>query len=63
MINLGKKEQSMNDWQKLTFDIPHEKLILSVRKTRSSFLTSPIQALVIIHQRLDGKINPIFHSN
>jgi hypothetical protein len=28
---------------------------LSIRKTRSLFSTNPIQALVIIHQRLNGK--------
>lgn len=52
---LGRKEQSIHDWQKITFDIPHEKLILSVRKNRPSFSTTPIQALVIVHQRLNGK--------
>lgn len=53
-IDLGEKERSVNDWQKITFDIPYDKLILSIRRTRSSSVATAIQALVLVHLRLDG---------
>lgn len=53
-IDSGEKERSANDWQKITFDIPYDKLILSIRRTRSSSSATAIQALALVHQRLDG---------
>lgn len=58
-LSLGDKEQSVSDWQKITYDIPYDKLILSVRRTHVSSLATTIQALVLVHQRLDG-MNEIF---
>lgn len=45
---IRNQEQTVNDWQKVSLDIPNEELIFSIKKTS---LTNHIQALVIIHQR------------
>ncbi|CAF0990782.1 unnamed protein product [Rotaria sordida] len=50
---IQEKQQSMYKWQKITIDIPNEKLIISIQQTRQSFIPTRIQALVLIHQRLD----------
>jgi hypothetical protein len=59
-VVLGGKESSMNNWQKMIVDIPNEKLILSIKEARQSYMPTRIQALVVIHQRLDS-MRHIFH--
>ncbi len=54
VIDLEGKIQSIHNWQKIIFNIPNDKLILSIKKTHQSFIPTLIQALVIVHQRLDG---------
>ena len=44
----------MNNWQKIVIDIPHDKLILSIKEARPSYMPTRIQALVIVRQRLNG---------
>jgi hypothetical protein len=38
----------------MTVDIPNDKLVLSFDQDRQSFMPTRIQALVIVHQRLDS---------
>ncbi|CAM2720415.1 unnamed protein product [Rotaria socialis] len=40
--------------QKLKIDIPNDKLIVSIQQVRHSSIPTRIQALVLVHQRLDG---------
>jgi hypothetical protein len=50
----------MQNRQIINVNIPNEKLILSFKKARQAVIPTRIQALVIIHQRLDG-MKDIFH--
>jgi hypothetical protein len=49
------------NWQQLNVNIPNDKLILSFKKVQQAVKPIAVQALIIIHQRLDG-IKHIFHS-
>ncbi|UJR14936.1 hypothetical protein I4U23_001918 [Adineta vaga] len=53
---LREKEAAVQNWQRLTVDIPNDKLILSMKETRQSFMPTRIQALVIVRQRLSGAL-------
>ncbi|CAF1438227.1 unnamed protein product [Adineta steineri] len=48
---LREKEAVVHNWQKLTIDIPNEKLVLSMKETRPSFMPTRIQALATVRQR------------
>ena len=50
----GEREAAMQNWQRLTVDIPNDKLILAMKETRQSFMPTRIQALVTVRQRLSG---------
>jgi hypothetical protein len=52
--NSGGKDAAINNWQRIVIDIPEDKLILSVKEARPSYMPTRIQALVIIRQRLNG---------
>ncbi len=45
----------MNNWQRIIIDIPNDKLILSVKEARPSYMPTRIQALVIVRQRVNGR--------
>jgi len=46
-VFIGHHEQTINDWLKISLDIPNEELLFSLTNNNN-------QALVIIHQRLNG---------
>ena len=52
--NLGLKEPALNNWQRIVIDIPNDKLILSVKEVRPSYMPTRIQALVIVRQRVNS---------
>lgn len=55
MFHSGGKEPAINNWQKIVVDIPNDKLVVSVKETRPSFMPTRIQALVIVRQRVNGR--------
>jgi hypothetical protein len=52
----GGKEAAINNWQRIVVDIPNDKLVLSVKEARPSYMPTRIQALVIVRQRLNGNL-------
>jgi hypothetical protein len=52
--NSGGKEPPMNNWQRIAIDIPNDKLILSIKEARPSYMPTRIQALVVVRQRVNG---------
>lgn len=48
------QEQSIQNKQKIKIDIPNEKLIIPIQQVQKSFITGRIQALVLVHQRLNS---------
>ena len=59
-INSGAKEPGINNWQRIVIDIPNDKLIVSVKEARPSYMPTRIQALVIVRQRMNGKSSNFF---
>lgn len=51
----GGKDPPANNWQRIVLDIPNDKLILSLKEARPSYMPTRIQALVIVRQRLNGR--------
>ena len=50
----GKREPPVQNWQRLVIDIPNDKLFLSVKEARPSYMPTRIQALVVVRQRVNG---------
>ncbi|CAF3664627.1 unnamed protein product [Rotaria sp. Silwood1] len=53
-IPIIQNQQTIHKWQKITIDIPNDKLIVSIRQSHQSLIPTRIQALVLVHQRLDA---------
>lgn len=54
MYNLGQKDAPINNWQKIVIDIPNDKLVISIKEARPSYIPTSIQALVIVRQRVNS---------
>lgn len=54
-INSGNKEPGVHNWQRILIEIPNDKLIVSVKEARASYMPTRIQALVIVRQRINGR--------
>ncbi|CAF1393972.1 unnamed protein product [Rotaria magnacalcarata] len=50
---LRGKDSTISNWQRITVDIPNDKLVLSIKEARPSHMPTRIQALVIVRQRVN----------
>jgi hypothetical protein len=56
IYNSGGKDAAVNNWQRIVIDIPNDKLMLSIKEARPSYMPTRIQALVVVQQRVNGII-------